>query len=376
MRNTILITMLFLVISLAAYQINNYEIAFIDSSRDEREINTRIYYPLTENKNDRDETFPKIIFGHGWLMSPTNYTQLAEFYASAGYIVALPYTESGLLPNHNEFALDLIFIVNALDSESNNEDSPIYHQVNNKAIVSGHSMGGGTSILAASQSNVFDAVVNFAAAETSPSAIDSAGDIQIPTLLFAGSNDNITPSSSNQEPMYQNISADYKCIVTLSDESHLGITDNDTAYELSLPFIRFALTNNDENKNEFESLLYAYSTSNQITYLLYSNPVSNFYNTDELNQVIITNSPNPFNPNTSISFKFDNLEVETSIEIYNIKGQKIRSMTIPEQKSNFYNLTWDATDQNNQAVSSGIYLYRLISSQGKVLGKAKMMLIK
>ncbi len=377
MKITILITMILLFISLPAYQINNYETSFFDSSRDEREINTRIYYPLAENKNnDRDESFPKLIFGHGWLMSTTNYTQLAEFYASAGFIVALPNTESGLLPDHNEFALDLIFLVNALDLENNNEDSPIYQQVNNQAIVSGHSMGGGTSILAASLSNVFDAVVNFAAAETSPSAIDSAGNIQIPTLLFAGSNDSITPSNSNQEPMYQNISADYKCIVTLSDENHLGITDNNTAYELSLPFIRFALTNNDENKNEFENLLYTYSTNNQITYLLYFNPVSNFYNTDEINQVIITNSPNPFNPNTSISFKFDNLEAKSNIEIYNLKGQKVKSMTIPEQKSNFYDLTWNATDQNNQAVSSGIYLYRLISSQGKVLGQAKMMLIK
>ncbi|MBI9032184.1 T9SS type A sorting domain-containing protein [bacterium] len=377
MKNLIFLILIIVTLTVSAYETDNYQVTFIDSSRDDREISTKIYYPVIENKESaREETFPKFIFGHGWLMSPANYTQLAEFYSSEGFIVALPYSESGLLPDHNEFALDLIFLVNALDFENSNENSPIYNLVSEEAIVSGHSMGGGASLLAASQSNVFDGVVNFAAAETSPSVIGLAENIQIPTLLFAGANDTITPPSSNQEPMYQNISSNYKCLVTLSNESHLGITDNDTAYELSLPFIRYALTNNDENKNEFESLLYVYSTSNQITYLLYSDPVSNYNDIINLEQINISNSPNPFNPATSISFKFDNLEVETSIEIYNIKGQKIRSMTIPEQKSNFYNLTWDATDQNNQAVSSGIYLYRLISSQGKVLGKAKMMLIK
>jgi len=377
MKKMVLFILMILALTLSAFETNNYPVTFIDSSRDDREISTKIYYPMIdEEASPGEDTFPKIIFGHGWLMSPNNYTQLAEFYASEGFIVALPYSESGLFPNHNEFALDLIFLVSAIDFENSNVDSPIYQQVKNEAIVSGHSMGGGASLLAASQSNVFDTVVNFAAAETSPSAIDSAGEIQIPALLFAGSNDNITPPSSNQEPMYQNISSNYKSLVTLINESHLGITDNDTAYELSVPFIRYALTNNDEDKSEFESLLYIYSTSNQVSYLLYSDPVSNYNDIMNLESVNIRNSPNPFNPTTSISFKLDKLETNSVIEIYNIKGQKVNSISLPKQVSNNYNITWDGTDQDNISVTSGIYLYRLISSQGQVLGQAKMMLIK
>ena len=50
----------------------------------------------------------------------------------------------------------------------------------------GHSMGGGASFLAAAQDTGFRVLVNFAAAETTPSAITTAASHTLPRTLFAG----------------------------------------------------------------------------------------------------------------------------------------------------------------------------------------------
>lgn len=376
MKNMTLIFLMLITLYLSAFEINNYETTFIDSSRDDREINTRIYYPVSESKGSgREETFPKFIFGHGWLTSPASYSQLAEYYAGEGFIVALPATEGGLLPNHSEFALDLIFLASALDSEGQIESSPLYQQVASEAIVSGHSMGGGASILAASQTNLFSAVVNFAAAETSPSAINNATNIVIPVLLFSGSSDNITPPSSNQVPMYENLASDYKSIVTINGQGHLGITTNNITYTLAIPFINYVLTGEDSYRTDFENLLANYQLDNQIEYLL-TTSVSIYEDVSTVSSKInLHNYPNPFNPVTSIQFNLEKMHDNIRLEIYNLKGQKVKVLNLPKQQSNYYNISWDGTDQSNEAVSSGIYLYRLTSKQ-TIMGQAKMILLK
>ncbi|MCK5520005.1 MAG: T9SS type A sorting domain-containing protein [Candidatus Marinimicrobia bacterium] len=70
------------------------------------------------------------------------------------------------------------------------------------------------------------------------------------------------------------------------------------------------------------------------------------------------NYPNPFNPVTTISFDL----VETanvSLNIYNINGQLVRELANGLFTANTYNLKWNATNDFNQTVPSGIYLYVL-----------------
>ena len=72
------------------------------------------------------------------------------------------------------------------------------------------------------------------------------------------------------------------------------------------------------------------------------------------------NYPNPFNTSTTIYFGTTNLHKETQIEIFNIKGQKIKSFNnLQIDKSPDQQIIWDGTDRNNKPVSSGIYFYRL-----------------
>ena len=87
------------------------------------------------------------------------------------------------------------------------------------------------------------------------------------------------------------------------------------------------------------------------------------------------NYPNPFNPSTTISFETDNLHENTRIDIFNLKGQKVKSFPINQlANSPVHQVIWNGNDENNQTVSSGIYLYKLIS--GDFQQTKKMILLK
>ena len=85
------------------------------------------------------------------------------------------------------------------------------------------------------------------------------------------------------------------------------------------------------------------------------------------------NYPNPFNPSTTISFDLSNEAFEDAeIFIYNLKGQKIRQYSISNNQSS---ITWNGTNENDQPVSSGIYLYKL-KVNGTNVAVSKCMLLK
>ena len=69
------------------------------------------------------------------------------------------------------------------------------------------------------------------------------------------------------------------------------------------------------------------------------------------------NYPNPFNPSTTISFNISRKDAKNAkLEIYNLRGQRVRQFSIFNSQSS---IKWDGTDDNNKPVSSGIYFYKL-----------------
>ncbi len=93
-------------------------------------------------------------------------------------------------------------------------------------------------------------------------------------------------------------------------------------------------------------------------------------------QIEVTNFPNPFNPSTTISFETTNLHENTRIEIYNLKGQKVKEFKIPNSSSLIPNqITWYGTDQINKPVSSGIY-YAILKRNGEMEAAIKIILMK
>jgi len=91
------------------------------------------------------------------------------------------------------------------------------------------------------------------------------------------------------------------------------------------------------------------------------------------NVISATNYPNPFNPSTTIAFSLPLAGIAT-VEIYNLKGQKVRSLLHARLPSGDHKAIWDGSNDNNQPVSSGIYFYRINS--GKQSRTGKMILAK
>ena len=87
----------------------------------------------------------------------------------------------------------------------------------------------------------------------------------------------------------------------------------------------------------------------------------------------ITNYPNPFNPSTTI--KLDLAESgKIELAIYNIKGQKIKTLMDAYSSKGVFELIWRGTDENREPVSSGQYFVKLIQN-GKITA-TKIMLLK
>jgi photosystem II stability/assembly factor-like uncharacterized protein len=109
-----------------------------------------------------------------------------------------------------------------------------------------------------------------------------------------------------------------------------------------------------------------------------SNPVNVNITGNDISEKPVTtllkgNYPNPFNPETTISFSL-NKEEFVSLEIYNIKGQKVKSLVSATLSANNYSIVWNGTDDTNQKVSSGMYFYKMkTQSYSKV---NKMLLLK
>ena len=70
------------------------------------------------------------------------------------------------------------------------------------------------------------------------------------------------------------------------------------------------------------------------------------------------NYPNPFNPSTTIRFSLLSSSYVT-LEVFNILGQKVRTLVNEDLTAGYKQINWDGTNQNGQPVSSGIYFYRL-----------------
>jgi len=70
------------------------------------------------------------------------------------------------------------------------------------------------------------------------------------------------------------------------------------------------------------------------------------------------NYPNPFNPSTVIAFDLPEAS-NTVLEIYNLLGQKIRSLVSKDLSPGHHSFEWDGKNERGEAVTSGIYLYRL-----------------
>ncbi|HED38122.1 MAG TPA: T9SS type A sorting domain-containing protein, partial [Ignavibacteria bacterium] len=85
------------------------------------------------------------------------------------------------------------------------------------------------------------------------------------------------------------------------------------------------------------------------------------------------NYPNPFNPSTTIKYELPK-ESFVRINIYNLLGQKVKTLVNSNKKAGTHTTVWQGKDELRNNAASGIYIYRITA--GKYVVSKKMALLR
>jgi len=101
------------------------------------------------------------------------------------------------------------------------------------------------------------------------------------------------------------------------------------------------------------------------------------------------NHPNPFNPVTSIQYivgskqrkaadggkwTADGSSIHTTLVIYNILGQKVRTLVDESKRGGRYEAVWDGKDEKGNDLASGVYFYQL--KAGEITQTKRLVLLR
>jgi len=158
-----------------------------------------VYFPA-------DATLPSVIgFAHGFLSPPELYRATCRHLASWGFAVTAPRSGLEPFPDHSQYADDLNAATARLIQLGRDPSSPFFQRLSEGSVgLTGHSMGGGATLLAAARVTSVVAVAAIAAAETRPSAIEQTVNIATPVLYITGSEDSFVPNPRHTGPMFRN----------------------------------------------------------------------------------------------------------------------------------------------------------------------------
>jgi predicted dienelactone hydrolase len=168
---------------------------------------------------------PAVSFGHGFLTSVDLYDSTMDHLASHGYIVIATTSGGELFPNHANYALDMRQCLTWLEQQDALKTSWLSAKVDENAFaISGHSMGGGASALAAAADTRIKCMVTLAAAETNPSSSAASVSIQRPSCFIVGSQDTIVAPATTLSQF--NACDAPRQFVTIAGGSHCGFVDS------------------------------------------------------------------------------------------------------------------------------------------------------
>ncbi len=85
------------------------------------------------------------------------------------------------------------------------------------------------------------------------------------------------------------------------------------------------------------------------------------------------NYPNPFNPGTHIEYSIP-AQTRVTLGIYNVLGQKIRTLVDRTQAAGHYRVHWSGVDEQNRAVPAGLYFYHIRTEHYRA--SRKMLLLR
>ena len=151
--------------------------------------------------------------------------------------------------------------------------------------------------------------------------------------------------------------------------THISLND----YRGQSVYFRFRLKDGLENDTNLPELT---DPGWDISRICIASFTPDFLDSDSQNELkpliaLKGNYPNPFNPETRITFNISDVKVnQATIDIFNIKGQKVQTLNIGPEELRKQFIVW-----KNENISSGIYFYRL-SVNGQSFGSKKALLLK
>jgi flagellar hook assembly protein FlgD len=83
--------------------------------------------------------------------------------------------------------------------------------------------------------------------------------------------------------------------------------------------------------------------------------------------------PNPFNPKTTLHYDLPE-DAMVNITIYDMMGRQVKTLVNGSQTAGYRIIQWNATNDRNEPVSAGLYLYTI--QAGKFRQTKKMVLLK
>ncbi|MCC7431559.1 SBBP repeat-containing protein, partial [bacterium] len=161
--------------------------------------------------------------------------------------------------------------------------------------------------------------------------------------------------------------------------TYLGGNGDETGYSLSLDGSGNCYVTGVTNSSDFPTTVGAYDTSHNGGYSdAFVTKFDLFTGIKEQNNLakdfqLEQNFPNPFNPNTTISYTLAKTN-NVKLEVYNTNGELVRTLVSEKQNAGSHTSNWNGKDERGNTVSSGVYFYRLAT--GSFTQTNKMVLLK
>lgn len=372
--------------------VGNQTITFVDAARNNRTVQSLVYYPGTSEGNNTPINlsggkYPVISFGHGFTLNPSIYIHLYRHLASWGYIVIAPSTETSFSPSHLEFAKDLVFVIKDMKRKNALTGDFFYNSADtNQTGVFGHSMGGGCSFLAGSLDPTIKAVSSLAAANTNPSSIAAINLIQKPVQLLSGARDSIASYWTQQLPHYNNANP-YRQIINVKGGNHSyfhllpgldDLVDNPATItrpeqqRLTRRYVTAFFNVFLKNDTNYKSFLYGGIAQSDTSIIMqYELPTTTgFFNNENIlkDYKLKQNFPNPFNPSTNILFSLAKKGF-ASLKVYDVLGKEVSTLVNEVKSAGDYTVNF-----TGNGLKSGVY-FCVLETEG-FTKTMKMLLVK
>ncbi|MBK8164790.1 MAG: hypothetical protein IPK64_02380 [bacterium] len=151
--------------------------------------------------------------------------------------------------------------------------------------------------------------------------------------------------------------------------SSTGVLIEDLGWVNNLGYLKGT---GDFNGDGYEDLICLPASNAPVELWSYSETVGATPSTSMLGQ-LEQNSPNPFNPSTTIAFELPSAG-ESTLEVFDQRGSLVWKRDLGFLEAGRHVEIWDGTDAAGQRVSSGIYHYALSVDQWRA--SRKMVLVK